>query len=230
MTTRRERVRRRRDWERSTQTDRVLTVEAHGHTYRIFDAATKIVQPIRKAGRPYEAALLEHIHDCQFRGVAVDAGANIGNHSLWLAAVCGLRVVAFEPIKHADLHRNIALNGLDGRIRVEPVALGAESTTALHQGKGRLKTGKGGLPVRTLDSFGLGDVTLVKADVEGMEAAVFAGGERTIRRDRPVIFAEEWSLTEHDRIAAVLEPWGYKMTRRFAGKESATPVGRWDPS
>jgi FkbM family methyltransferase len=160
----------------------------------------------------------------------VDAGANIGNHTIWLAVVCGLEVAAFEPIKHAELDANLALNGLSGQVAVHRVALGDEDTTALHMGKGRLDTGKGALPVRMLDSFGLEGVSVIKADVEGMEPAVLQGGEETIRRDRPVIFAEEWGQSEHDAIAGVLEPWGYTMMSRFHGKGSATPVGRWEPA
>jgi FkbM family methyltransferase len=225
---RRERVRRRKAWAQATQTNDILTLTAHDRTIRLYDAEGKIPACWR-AGKPYERPLLEHIYEQGFTGLAIDAGANIGNHTLWLAGICGLDVVAFEPLKHAELIRNVALNNLGDRVRVEPVALGAVEGTALHVAKGRLDPTRGTLPVRTLDSFDLQDVALIKADVEGMESAVLAGGGHTIRDQRPVIFAEEWGTPEHDAVAAVLEPWGYRMTRTFHGKGSATPVGRWDP-
>lgn len=192
-----------------------------------------------EAGHPYEANLLEHVYAAGFherhheqRAVAVDAGANIGNHTLWFAAICDLDVVAFEPLYPAELAHNVALNGLQERVQVHGVCLGAGSCgagddVAAHQGKGRMLVGSGTFPVRTLDSYQIENVALVKADVEGMEAQVLSGGEQTIRRDRPVIFAEEWGLREHDAVARVVEPWGYRMTEHFRTGGS-TVVGRWE--
>lgn len=203
----------------------LLTVNTHGHTIRMHNRGGKIAR-CWQHGTFYEMPLLRHLHEQRFTGLAVDAGANIGNHTLWLAAVCGLDVAAFEPLTHEALAANVALNGLN--VRVEPVALGARDDTAVHTSAGRLTTGAGNLPVRTLDSYALTDVSVVKIDVEGMEPDVLQGGEKTIRRDRPVIVAEEHNQAEHDAIAAVLQPWGYRMTRRFHGRGQATPVGRWD--
>jgi FkbM family methyltransferase len=225
---RRERVQRRANWATPTQTNQVLTLTAHGRSIRLYDAQGKIPACWR-AGVPYEKPLLDHIYAERFTGLAVDAGANIGNHTLWFAGICGLDVAAFEPIKHTELARNVDLNELGDKITVHPSALGVIDGQALHVGKGRLATGKGTLPVRDLDGYGLTDVAVIKVDVEGMEPQVLAGAEYTIRDQRPVIFAEEWGQPEHAAIAAVLEPWGYRLTRRFSGKGSATPVGRWDP-
>lgn len=83
--------------------------------------------------------------------------------------------------------------------------------------------------MRTLDSYGFTGVELMKIDVEGMEPHVLRGGEVTIRRDHPIIFAEEWDDDPkwHQGIADVLEPWGYRMRKVFRGRESPTPVGEW---
>lgn len=227
---RRRRARRRREWAKSTQTDKTLTLHAHGSRFAIRDQDGKIAAHIR-SGVPYEQPLLEHIYRAGYEGVAVDAGANIGNHTLWLAAMCRLNVVAFEPVKHADLSRNLDLNPhIAGKVTVHPVALGATTGTASHVSKGRLDPDSGTLPVRPLDAYGLDGVRIIKIDVEGMEPQVLQGAEVTIRRSRPVIFAEEWGQPEHADIAAVLEPWGYRMTRTFSSKGSPTPVGRWDPT
>ncbi|QBI56786.1 FkbM family methyltransferase [Streptomonospora litoralis] len=224
----------------------VLQITAHGARVRMRDTGGKISRCMRR-GVPYERPLLEHIYQQRFTGVAVDAGANIGNHTLWFSQVCGLDVVAFEPLHHELLAEHVRMNRAQKRVRIETVALGDHTSTATHVGKGRLDPdasaepsaepdvaagqwiGSGAnLPVRTLDSYQLPDVDVIKADIEGMEAMMLAGARATIRRHRPVVFAEEWGRPEHEAIASVLHPLGYALTRRFSGKGSRTPVGRWD--
>lgn len=204
----------------------VLEIEAHGRRARMERQPGKIGK-CWAAGKPYEAPLLEHIYRQQFGGLAVDAGANFGNHTIWMAAMCGLQVAAFEPLQHAILARNVALNGLDdGRVEVHPVALGAADGHAETVGKGKLDVGVGTIPVRTLDSYQLADVAVIKADVEDMEPDLLRGGEQTIRRDRPVIYAEAHD-GQHDLLADVLEPWGYRHVGSHNAKESVTPVEEW---
>jgi FkbM family methyltransferase len=221
-----------------------LSVTAHGHTYSMYalpglgsgKAPGKVIACMR-VGKPYERPLLEHIYRLGLTGLAVDVGANVGNHTMWLAAVCGLHVAAFEPIVPMQLQSNVVLNNLEDRVDIYPDALGAVNGEYLkHVGEGKLRKPRNNgshadIRIHTLDSYKLEDVTLIKIDVEGMEAAVLRGGEETIRRDRPVIFAEEWAGNPkwHRQIAAVLEPWGYHMTERLHGRESATPVGKWEP-
>ncbi len=208
---------------------------AHGKSYRI--EADGIVGMCAQQGGPYEPALLERIYEQQFSGLAVDAGAHIGNHTLWLAVVCGLDVVAFEPTSAVEqLRHNIELNALDERVRVEDCALGTKAGFARAVDKGRfveapwktmatsLEPGAEGVQLRSLDSFELQDVAVLKADVEGMEADVLRGGRATIERDKPVIYAESWSKRHSRRVAGVLEPLGYSMTARI---KTATPVEEW---
>lgn len=190
----------------------LLTLQAHGRAYRMRDTGGKISQCMRQ-GRPYEQGLLEHIHARRYRGVAVDVGANIGNHTLWFAIVCGLHVVAFEPLQHELLTEHVRLNDVGDRVAVHAVALGDRDGVAAHVGKGRLDpdratgepadrvpdvasgrwVGSGaGVPVARLDAHALTDVALIKVDVEGMEPAVLRGAVETIARCRPVIYAEAW--------------------------------------
>lgn len=206
-----------------------VRIEAHGCDYLIeVDADGILGRRIVPSGKPYEAPLLEHIWGMKLSGIAVDVGAHIGNHSLYLAAVCGLQVVAFEPSTVERLRANVELNDLGGQVRLEPFALGADLGWATEVGKGRLEVGAGEVPVRRLDDYALVGVSLIKIDVEDMEPSVLRGGEETIRRERPVIFAEARDDECHAAIAEVLEPWGYAMTHRFHSRGVATPVERWD--
>jgi FkbM family methyltransferase len=193
-------------------------------------AAQKVTRLMRRR-RPYELPLLDHIFKLQLTGTAVDVGANIGNHALWFAAICKLDVVAFEPLVWHELRRNVVLNALEDKIHVVPHALGDDQMPRKHVGDGLLRPAARGMEIRRLDDYGIRNVSMIKVDVEGMEANVLAGGQKTITRDRPVIFAEEWEHENdmwHDAIAAVLEPINYRMTYLFTGREAATPVGKWE--
>lgn len=209
--------------------DGTLRLDYHSGSYAMWEMPGKVAKCMR-SGVPYEGALLRHIHEHGFTGSAVDAGANIGNHTLWLAAICGLQVHAFEPIRFGELRANVHLNpGV--RVNVYPYALGARTGSAKHVGKGQLQAGAvasaGSYPVRPLDALNLEDVSVMKIDVEGMEVDVLRGAEETVRRCRPVIYAEQWTEKERAHIASVVDPWGYRLTRTFSGRESRTPVGRW---
>jgi FkbM family methyltransferase len=205
-----------------------LSIAAHDRSYTIdVDPDSLIGGRIVESGQPYEAPLLEHIFERGFRGIAVDAGAHIGNHSLWLAAICELEVWAFEPLVFEELAANIARNALDGRVQARLIALGDRCETAHVVGKGKLRPGHGDIPVRPLDEFDIDDVAVIKIDVEDMEPYVLRGAAETIQRSRPVIFAEARDDECHQAIAEVLDPWGYVMTQRFGVRW--TPVECWEP-
>lgn len=227
---RRRRIERRRKalaWADNTQTDKAIKVTAHGKSMGFYYAPGKVGAHWQTGGM-YEQPLLEHIYGQHFSGLAIDVGANVGNHTIWFAVICDLDVVAFEPIKHVELQKNVELNGLQHKVQIETAALGARPGLAKHLGRGKLATGKGTIPVQTLDSFHFDNVSLIKADIEGMEAALLQGSVNTIRRCSPTIFAEQWTTKEHQAILAVLEPLGYKMTAVFSSASSASPIGRWD--
>jgi FkbM family methyltransferase len=215
----------------------VLTLHHGSVSWRMYDpGGGGRVAKIQRTGTPYEVDVLRDIASLGLSGVAVDAGANRGNHSLFFAIVCGMRVVAFEPLRVPELTANVALNSVEEQVQIHPVALGAEQGTATCHGKGCLTTGggrparRGGeyvgkqVPVRRLDSYNLDDVTLLKIDVEGMEAAVIRGGLDTIRRNRPVIYAEAWDDGYSAATGELLKPLGYTMTRRFRWHQQ-----RWEP-
>jgi FkbM family methyltransferase len=201
----------------------VLSLTAHGVTYRIYESPglgpadkTSLITRTVRTGVPHEAELLEHIYQQGFTGTAVDVGANVGNHTLWFAMICSLNVIAFEPVVHQELVDNVRLNRLEDRVQIEPVALGAIDSRATHFGRGRLRTGRNGqIPVRTLDSYQLNDISIIKIDVEGMESDVLRGGVETVERCRPVIYAEEWNFAAHLKIEAVLAPLEYRTSRTF---------------
>lgn len=193
-----------------------LTLEAHGKSFDIIEMPGKICKCIRQ-GAPYEARLLEHVYELGLSGTAIDAGANIGNHSMWFAAICGLRVEAFEPIRYEALRANIKLNDLEFQVNTYATALGESMGFAHEVGKGELRHNGGAIPVNTLDSYNFRDVSVIKIDVEGGEPLVLRGAEQTILAERPIIYAEAWDEDYELAINDILVSWGYSRGAAFTG-------------
>ncbi|MEI6159909.1 MAG: FkbM family methyltransferase, partial [Roseococcus sp.] len=191
-------------------------------TIRHADDEDHILGVIRRSGQFYEADLLECLarrlrHD----DLVLDIGANIGNHALFFAAVCGCRVLAIEPdpLAFVLLTENIAGNGLEGRITALNIALGAEAGEGrMHHpdphnlGASSVEPEAGGsIPIRTLDSLPrLRRLRLVKMDVENAEPLVLAGARKLLAsRRRPVFTAEAPTREGFLRIEALLGAAGY---------------------
>src|SRR5206468_4045383 len=86
-----------------------------------------IAREIRERSLFFEIGLLEHIYlSVAGRGVFLDVGANIGNHSVFFAKFCADHVLAVEPNPKVLplLRRNLKTNAL-GRHTVFPFAVAA---------------------------------------------------------------------------------------------------------
>ncbi|WP_458097494.1 FkbM family methyltransferase [Roseomonas sp. WA12] len=178
-------------------------------------------------------------------GTLVDVGAHEGLLTLPLAALPGAEVLAFEPLPDARPALAGAVAGLRNVV-IRPEALGdAPGHLALsipvldgmpqwqwastaksyeqHQSS-RVTIRRETVPVITLDSLALTDVTALKLDAEGAELAILRGARGTLARCRPVLTLEleerhaegcTWS------VPAFLDALGYDI--RFAHE------GRWHP-
>jgi len=137
--------------------------------------------------------------------VVIDAGAFIGTHTIAFAKMAGSHgfVFAFEPqrIIYNTLCGNVSLNnllnvkclnaGLSDVSGKAFVPLLDPSVKQNFGGFGMDKFTKGEpIPVMTIDELNLRACTLIKADVEGMEAKILIGGVKTIKRFRPTIYVE----------------------------------------
>ncbi len=183
----------------------IVSFQHDGATIRFFVCDPRdVVQAAHAAGGFYEPEELALIAG-RFRpgGRFVDVGANVGNHAVFAAAVCGAaQVVCFEPSASARmiLSVNLALNGVADRVRVEPFAVSDRAGEAVlvrdasgALGTARLHEGGRGEAVATirLDDAGIdGRVDFIKIDVEGHELAALRGAEALIRRDRPDMLIE----------------------------------------
>lgn len=136
--------------------------------------------------------------------VAIDVGANIGYHTFRMAAGVGERgrVLAIEPMSRARnrLLRNLELNPQFGNIVVSAAAASdvdgqAEvSFQSSFRLSGDVDHAQEVVKMRTLDSLvaehDLQRVDFIKVDVDGYEARVFRGAEKTLRRWRPELVFE----------------------------------------
>lgn len=170
------------------------------------------------AGQPFEAAQRARFAQrTAARGAQTlyDIGANFGLYSVTLALTCpDLRAEAFEPVSRtrAKLARNLALNGLEERVRVHALALSdreGEAEIAIDPRSSGLSTLSASaeeaarrrfsatetVPVARLDDLdGMAavadQVLAIKIDVEGHEAATLAGMAGVLARNRGVAMIE----------------------------------------
>ena len=199
-------------------------------------SADYIIGQVEKHGSFYERPLLMALATRVKQGsIAIDCGANIGNHALFFAGVMGLAVHAFEPVtrNRGLLEQTVALNALEGLVHVLPLALSDRV------GEVKLDTPDPGNPgmfrisdhgevarTETLDGYlhaagiDADDLALIKIDVEGHEVQVLQGAKVTLAKTMAVVTAETATVAEFDAVAALLATCGYAPT----GVYCATPT------
>lgn len=182
---------------------------------------------IRAARGFYEPDVLMKCREIHIPGtVIIDVGANIGNHTVFSAAILGAEVVAIEPFaaNYDVLRINIAANGLEQRVRTHAVALGARPGLGCatigdtrNLGTVQVRAGVGAVRIVTLDSIAEDrPVGVIKIDVEGGEAGVLQGAAATLARWLPDIMVEADGAERFDTIARRLHEIGYAMRGRYA--------------
>ena len=214
----------------------------------VDDIKDMVKQGIRNgdAWEPHVVELLEEYVEAGT--VVLKVGAHVGTHTMPTARLVGPwgRVYAFEPQRkmYRELHHNLALNGVtnavplrfavgsgDPRIiEMNPATPGNEAGTGVGSGGDQAE-------LRTLDSFGFEQVSVIKIDVEHYENEVLDGATDTIRRNRPVIIIEILGGQNYERASPEvrerihvtwrkLERLGYTVTPVFNHDYLALPDGR----
>ena len=163
--------------------------------------------------------------------VTYDIGSWHGFFAGVMAARGASHVHVFEPLPaNADRIRCLITLNPDRRITLHAVAVGecesevdllimpetsmAKLETSTFQGV-YTSTNRVRVNVRSIDvMIAAGEIAppdLMKIDVEGAEVMVLMGARDTIRRYRPVIFAEVHSSTLLAECHAILEGYGYRI-------------------
>jgi FkbM family methyltransferase len=175
-------------------------------------------------------------------GVALDVGANVGNHALYFSRHFA-QIHSFEPNPRTfELLRfntagitNVAVHGIglgdaDGEITLQQ--------DLLHPGLSSMRSGKGGghqsvsVRVETLDNYpfdGRSGLCFIKMDVEGFEANVLRGAVATIAAQQPLIVFEQHE-TEFEGGSSpsvtLLRNMGYSFSWEFRRRPSGFWLGR----
>lgn len=158
--------------------------------------------------------------------VVVEAGANIGTHTVVMAQMVGNsgRIFAFEPQRMVfqNLCANIALNSLEN-VMAYQAALGPQPGSIIVPILDPHATNNfGGLgvqghavgesvPLMTIDSLNLKHCRLIKADVEGMEYEVLSGARDTIQRLRPLLYIENDRELKSEALISLVQGMGYRL-------------------
>jgi len=223
------------DWFISPKGSRVVIAEPLGR--RVFFVVSNRRENIHRRlmqGSFYEQNILIGLR--KFfppGGVFVDIGANIGNHTLFMATHGDARrVIPIEPNANAFrlLVAMLRINGIEDRVVLDHLGIGlaAEAGEGFgidevdgFLGLGQMVAGSGEIAVKTGDAV-LADeprIDMIKIDVEAMEMPVLAGLSETIARHRPTLFVEVDNL-EISAFKNLMEKLNYKPLQRYKATKS----------
>lgn len=212
---------------------REVVFDGRAHWIKSFGGGDLINRALDR-GHFYEPDLLVKIRELGRRGVYVDVGAHIGNHSLFFLAECKCdALIAIEPGPPADrLEETLRRWGHAkpwGILRVAasnkrgPVGYVERKGNT---GAGRIDLKGEGIVRRPLDELLLwADVGFIKIDVEGHDRQALAGMEKTIRRCRPALSIEAKRPDER----AWLAKWLGAREMRHIGTYGASSNQLWVP-
>lgn len=222
------------DLQKDMEAESVVRISDSGFEYSIYlpDNGVDYIQTyIFNQKLPYERDMLvDMCARLQEGDIVLDVGANVGNHTLYLAGIGQARVLAFEPNQHlADaICQSVALNHFQDRIQVNIVGVGERGGVAAFDkevpdnlGAQALTLGEGPIEIVALDEQQIDrPVRMIKIDVEGMELPVLKGAETIIRRDSPIIYIECADEDSFQGIVNFLGAFGYYFWATF----NATPT------
>ena len=194
-----------------------------------------IQKEIARTGDFFEKDILDtvvRIHPFSRKGLFLDIGSNIGNHTLYLfqkkliqSAYC------FEPVQDTFrmFEKNISINNLQNKVKLFNAGVGESHGTAQiasynqeNTGMSQLKiSNDGNIPIIAIDDIKFDyNISFVKIDVEGFELNVIKGMLGTIKKYKPTLFIEIRNKF-FDDISKHLTPIGYEYLKFDEGDGSS---------
>ncbi len=215
--------------------DHIVDISHRGDPFRIYVpfGDRDLIQRHLIADRDfYESEYLNKLREMDIvpeGQVIIDAGANIGNHTVYFDHYFKpSRLYCFEPQRTVfdALQRNIELNAKGRDIRATNALLGAaKGTGSLASYKqGNLGAASfshdnnGQTPMVSLDDTltkaDLKKVGFVKIDVEGYQIEVLRGAHNILTQSKPTLWIEVFRH-EREECDAFLADYGYSGTELY---------------
>lgn len=209
----------------------LTTLELAEVSYQMYlpDAATDYIQQkITQDKQPYEYGMLRDMAShLGKKDIFVDAGANIGNHTLYLAAATGCEVHAFEPNVHlaAALEQSVAVNQFQKKVTVHQLGLGqvAGEATFDHLDPSNL----GALLMQddstatSLDNLQLGkSVKVIRIQSSENVLSILKGAIKCLQKAKPAIYVECKTKDSFSAVTSFLAEQKYGCMNSFSTNQT----------
>ncbi|MBL4941079.1 MAG: FkbM family methyltransferase [Colwellia sp.] len=213
----------------STISDHIFKIKVDQGEYSMYlpKANVDYIQKhIAETGQPYELDMLQDMASRLSPGdVVLDIGANVGNHTLYLAALAKVKVYAFEPnaLLVKAIRKSAALSLVEKNVIIYSIGLGSEESSGHFKeliseniGAQSIEVGEGKLRIQPLDSIRFSEsISMMKVDVEGMELEVLRGAIATIQHHQPIMYVEALNIDEFFLVEDFLAKLGYIVLDTF---------------
>lgn len=199
-----------------------VTIQYKGKQVKLWLNDPMHIKSVQQTGKFLENTMLERIEQMDLsHGIALDIGANCGNHTVFFGMFTNATSVwAFEPQPDCVdcIADNVDVNGTEGKTIIIADAVGdsiGEGSIFERGRSGIAQVSKQGseFDIVPLDAHmaNIPTVSLVKIDVEGMEAEALKGMTQLLNRDRPEMFVE----TSNPKSLLPYLPKGYRAVKRY---------------
>lgn len=209
--------------------DCILTLNAGTKVYLPYYKNDLIQKEIANTKDFYEVGMLDSllnkgVLDSLKKGIFLDIGSNIGNHTLYFFQRAYIQsAYCFEPVQDTFqiLQKNITLNNLQDKTKLFNAGVGEKEGMAQIKNYNTNNTGlsqlkicnEGSIPVIAIDNMTFeGNISFIKIDVEGFELNVIKGMLNTIKKHKPIIYIEIRKVFL-DEIHKHLQSFGYRCLK-----------------
>ena len=206
------------------------SININGMTLYVFEEKDIISDDIIRDNNFWEHDTFEKWkHYFPTSGLILDIGANIGNHCLmFYNSFPELKIMAFEmSFKNFDLlKKNIApysqITGFNVAVSDHMKIIQYDNSTDHNNGGIGIKDqGAYSNLAIPLDSLNITEpVSFIKIDIEGHERYAYEGMKNILLRDKPMIWAEDWSHSGHwegESAIQYLLDMGYEIVENIIG-------------
>lgn len=193
-----------------------------------------------KTGQFQERPVLDWIQKQNRKGVYIDAGAHIGNHSLFFLEHCPcttVRSIEAHPTIYKLLEGNMVRNASnfenwvgynnavwsedDELIQMAPIPQNnAGHCHVVNSGGRRGEKADADVMSITIDTVMTGQedrVAVLKIDVEDVEEQAIEGAHRVLHESHPILIAERHNKQQLDAFEKLLKPYFYKRVQEWRG-------------